>query len=191
MISFEILSLPTLLIQVNNGNTWTIKINIKDTIATSWLCSGVFIVNFEQILCFLASWNASILIHHYIPSKSFTSHQMGGFNKFHQKQPSRGIPSIRCSENVQQMYRRTPMLISNFNKVAKQLYWNHILAWVFSCIFAAYFQNTFFWQHLCMAVSVSWWHKLNTTSSRVLCILRWQLFCGFINFFIFIWKRKS
>ena len=28
--------------------------------------------------------------------------------------------------------------------VAKQLYWNHTLAWVFSCRFAAYFQNTFF-----------------------------------------------
>ena len=31
-----------------------------------------------------------------------------------------------------------------FNKVAKQLYWNHISAWVFSCKFAAFFQNTFF-----------------------------------------------
>ena len=27
---------------------------------------------------------------------------------------------------------------------AKQLYWNHTSAWVFSCKFAAYFQNTFF-----------------------------------------------
>ena len=26
----------------------------------------------------------------------------------------------------------------------KQLYWNHTLAWVFSCKFAAYFQNTYF-----------------------------------------------
>ena len=31
----------------------------------------------------------------------------------------------RCSENVQQIYRRTPMLKCDFNKIAKQLYWNH------------------------------------------------------------------
>ena len=36
----------------------------------------------------------------------------------------------------------------DFNKVALQLYWNHISAWVFSCKFAAYFQNTFLQQHL-------------------------------------------
>ena len=30
----------------------------------------------------------------------------------------------------------------DLNKVAKQFYCNHILAWVFSCKFAAYFQNT-------------------------------------------------
>ena len=31
----------------------------------------------------------------------------------------------------------------NFNKFAMQLYWNRTLTWVFSCQFAAYFQNTF------------------------------------------------
>ena len=35
-----------------------------------------------------------------------------------------------------------------FNKVAKQLYWNHTSAWVFSCKFAAYFQNTVSWEEL-------------------------------------------
>ena len=30
----------------------------------------------------------------------------------------------------------------DFNKVAKNLYWNYTSAWVFSCKFAAYFQNT-------------------------------------------------
>ena len=49
----------------------------------------------------------------------------------------------RCSGNMQQIYRRKPMLKCDFNKVAKQLYWNHTSAWVFSCKFAAYFQNTF------------------------------------------------
>ena len=31
----------------------------------------------------------------------------------------------------------------NFNKVAKQLCWNEISEWVFSCKFAAYFQSNF------------------------------------------------
>ena len=36
------------------------------------------------------------------------------------KQPSRGVLKKRCSENMQQIYRRTPMPKYDFNKVAKQ-----------------------------------------------------------------------
>ena len=39
-----------------------------------------------------------------------------------QKQPSRGVPRKKCSENVQQIYRRTLMPKCDFNKVAKQLH---------------------------------------------------------------------
>ena len=39
-----------------------------------------------------------------------------------QKQPSRGVPLKKCSENMQQIYRKTPMPKCNFNKVAKLLY---------------------------------------------------------------------
>ena len=49
-----------------------------------------------------------------------------------QKQPSRGVLKKRCSENMQQIYMRTPMPKCNFSKVAKQLYWNRTSAWVFS-----------------------------------------------------------
>ena len=35
---------------------------------------------------------------------------------------SRGVLIERCSENMQQIYRRTPMQKRDFNKVAKQLY---------------------------------------------------------------------
>ena len=38
-----------------------------------------------------------------------------------QKQPSRGVLRKRYSENMQQIYRRTPMMKCDFNKVAKQL----------------------------------------------------------------------
>ena len=60
-----------------------------------------------------------------------------------QKQPPRGVLWKRCSENMQKIYRRTPMSKYDFNKAALQLYWNYTSAWVFSCKFAAYFQNTF------------------------------------------------
>ena len=45
---------------------------------------------------------------------------------------------------MQQIYIRTPMPKFDFNKAALQLYWNHTIAWVFSCKFGRYFQNTFF-----------------------------------------------
>ena len=32
-------------------------------------------------------------------------------------------------ENIQQIYKRTPMPKCDFNKVTLQLYWNHISAW--------------------------------------------------------------
>ena len=38
-----------------------------------------------------------------------------------QKQPSRGVLKQRCSENMQQIYRRTPMPKCYFNKVATVL----------------------------------------------------------------------
>ena len=64
-------------------------------------------------------------------------------NNHKQKQSPRDVPRKRCSENVQQIYRRSSMLKCDFNKVALQLYWNRTSAWVSSCKFAAYFQNTF------------------------------------------------
>ena len=39
-----------------------------------------------------------------------------------QKQPSRGALKKRCSENMQQIYRRTPMPKCDFNNVALQCY---------------------------------------------------------------------
>ena len=69
-----------------------------------------------------------------------------------QKQPSRGFLGKRFSENIQQIYRRTPMSKCDFNNVAKQLCWNCTSALVFSCKVAAYFQNTFSWKYLWMAL---------------------------------------
>ena len=57
-----------------------------------------------------------------------------------QKQLSRVFLRKRCSENIEQIYRRTPMPKYDLNKVPFP--WNHISALAFSCKFAAYFQNT-------------------------------------------------
>ena len=49
----------------------------------------------------------------------------------------------------------------DFNKVAKQLYWNHTSAWVFFRKFAAYFQNPFSQEHLWTAADEFWLISLN------------------------------
>ena len=59
-----------------------------------------------------------------------------------QKQPLRGVPRKRYSENMQQIYRRLPMPKCEWN-ASLQLHWNRTWAWVFSSKIAAYFQNTF------------------------------------------------
>ena len=64
-----------------------------------------------------------------------------------QKQPLRGVLEKRCSENMQQIYWRTPIPKCDFNKVAKQFYWNRTSASVFSCdlvhiFITAFLQNT-------------------------------------------------
>ena len=43
-----------------------------------------------------------------------------------QEQPSKGALRKRCSENIQQIYRTTPMSKFDFDKVALQLYWNSL-----------------------------------------------------------------
>ena len=65
-----------------------------------------------------------------------------------QRQPSTGVLRKKCSEIMQQIYRRMPMLKRDFFKDAKQFYRNHTSAWVLSCKFAAYFQNMFSLEHL-------------------------------------------
>ena len=65
------------------------------------------------------------------------------------KQPSIIVLSKRCYEKHSW---ETLMPKCDFSKVV-QFYWNHTSAWVFSYIFAAYFQNIFLQEHLWMATS--------------------------------------
>ena len=104
------------------------------------LILSVFIhhLNIYSVTCYICSVST------YLHSVSFNSYSVSfllscTLLSHLQKQPPRGILEKRCSENMQQIYRRTPMPKCDFNKVTKQLYWNYISAWVFSCKFAAYF----------------------------------------------------
>ena len=90
----------------------------------------------------IVSWNNRSLWSQHLPIW-YTCWEGNKRKKHTQKQSSRGVLRKRCSENMQQIYRRIPMPKYDSNKVALQLYWNHALAWVFFCIFAACFQNTF------------------------------------------------
>ena len=66
------------------------------------------------------------------------------------KQPSRGVLRKRflkiCSKFTEEHPTPTPT-------VALHLYWNHTSSWVFSCKFAAFFQNTFSWERVWRAAS--------------------------------------
>ena len=83
-----------------------------------------------------------------------------------QNQPSRGVLGKSYSENMQQIYRRTPMPNYYFNKAAKQHYWNCTSAYVFSCKFAAYFQNTFFKR---APLDGCFWRFKNCSDHRRVC----------------------
>ena len=90
------------------------------------------------------------------------------------KQPSKGVPRKRSSENMQQIYWRTPMPKCDFNKVAYQLYWNRSSAWVFSGKFAAYFA-----EHLFLGTDLDgcFWQYLSCSMILILLFL----FCNHYN----------
>ena len=60
------------------------------------------------------------------------------------EQHTKGVlGKVFLNENMQQVYMETPMQKCNFNRVTKQLHWNHTSPRVLSCKFDSYFQNTF------------------------------------------------
>ena len=82
-----------------------------------------------------------------------------------QKQSPRGVLKKRCSENIQQMYRRTPMPKCNFNKI--------------SCKFAAYFQNTVSYEYLWVAASCVLPHISNISERIMYCTKKMNFtFCA-------------
>ena len=71
-----------------------------------------------------------------------------------QKQPSRDVFRKRCSENLQQIYRTTPILKCDFNKVAKQVV--NLLV-----ILLMYIVTFFFlvWHNVALHLKVMYWFR--------------------------------
>ena len=66
-----------------------------------------------------------------------------------QKQPSRGVPKKRFSENMQQIYRRTSMPKCDFNKAAKQKEKKRLLKKAFANkTFAKPYYESLIWREL-------------------------------------------
>ena len=90
-----------------------------------------------------------------------------------QKQPSRGVLREMCSENIH--WKHTTNLHENAHaevwfQYSSQLYWNCTSAWVFSCKFTTYFQNTFFAEHLWTAASVRFYYEHRVLENNSFCI---------------------
>ena len=104
-------------------------------------CSRIPKIFFSYIWRFLHSDRHLLLFHHwfdFLPSNlHLYLHDICFINAFESFIPVIILNMLRIK------YSQTPMQKCNFNKVALQFYWNHSFAWVFSCKFAAYFQNTF------------------------------------------------
>ena len=73
---------------------------------------------------------------------SFTSHfctsswmRIGKCWLYSQKQPSIGVPTKNCSENMQQIYRGKTMPKCDFNKVAKQFHNFKVLLYIAVLVF--------------------------------------------------------
>ena len=83
----------------------------------SWVCFRAIIIQYF-FMRFICAFKKYRFASYADDNASYTEYD----SIDQQKQPSRGVPRKRCSENMQQIYRRTTMPKCDFNKVAKQLY---------------------------------------------------------------------
>ena len=89
----------------------------------SFLYFLIYVINFDK----------------YFPKQFWLNTLPGTSSGFLFLEQSRRVLTKRCPENMQQIYGRTPIPKCDFNKAAKQLYWNHFLAWVLYILSFMYF----------------------------------------------------
>ena len=58
---------------------------------------------------------------HHASTKSENEDHHASISRDSQKQPSRGVPIKRCSEDMQQIYRRAPIAKRNFKNNCKAI----------------------------------------------------------------------
>ena len=114
-----------------------------------------------------------------------------------QKQRSRGVLRKRYSENMLQIYRRTPMTKCDFKKVAKQLYFRHVCSPVtLRHIFRTYFpKKTSRRLVLIFVLSMNWrndsWNFKCSYSNKpfLKCVYYWYNLIQWIFFILYDnWK---
>ena len=101
---------------------------------------------FTTLLNSIYFTKAGIEMHIAVTKIYFSKEQL--FLPIHsQKQSSRGVLRKRCSENMQQIYRRTLMSKCDFNKVPEVFLGKGVRtsAWVFSYKFQNFFSYNRFW----------------------------------------------
>ena len=81
---------------------------------------------------------------------------------------SRGIYRKRCPENILQVYRRTAMPKCGFNKVAKQLYWNHTRHGC-SPVNLLHISRATFYKSIYGGLLVNWCCQQNTRETYCFC----------------------
>ena len=92
-----------------------------------------------------------------------------------QKQPSRSVLRKSYSENMQQIYKRALMPKCDFNKIAKQLFWNHTSSRCSPVNLLHIFRKTSR-KHLWMAAS-----EPSSHSYHSLCFRKFCFFFGRVN----------
>ena len=105
-----------------------------------WCFANVFVLIFSKLIFFNFVDHSLTQEHHFIFVRSKFLLLFNVLSvSWLQNQPSVGVLIKICSEYMLHIYRRTTMPKWDFNKVVKQLFWNHTLGWVSSCKFAAHF----------------------------------------------------
>ena len=105
-----------------------------------WCFANVFVLIFSKLILFNFADHSLTQEHHFIfvRSKFLLLFNVPSVSWI-QNQPSVSVLIKIGSEYMLHIYRRTTMPKCDFNKVVKQLFWNHTFGWVSSCKFAAHF----------------------------------------------------
>ena len=126
-----------------NYSNFYVYIHDKNCFLWSWRVIPKFVLKTDPPWLF--SWKFlrtqldKTVSNHLIYSAFMSTRSSMENNDLHTETAIKKCLRKRCSENLQQNYKRTPMPKSNLNKNTLKLFWNHTSAWFLFCKFVAYF----------------------------------------------------